>query len=185
MPCVRVENFPELRNFRPTQRFESTRHSKAARMSWVTCKRRHSLAVSSPWTETPWKKLNSGLCDSLWPARDPERMFVQKTRVQWYDLKPMLYCRENQECRLIHRIEPKCGAHRNSLARYFCFDLSDVKCLQIDLGQSVRSYRSCGSWITFAVLWFLLPIDSYDVSNFWGVLLTPFETLVTFRNALR
>lgn len=38
-----------------------------------------------------------------------------------------------------------------------------------------QSFRSCGSWITFAALRFLLPI-----CNFWGVLLTPFETLVAF-----
>lgn len=116
---------------------ESTFRSRSDVMSDLQATR-HSFAVSSPWTKTPSQKLNSGLCESLWPARSRAHVCSEDSSSM---IRSQAHVGLSRKLKVSvdssHRTE-RCGAHRNSLARYFCFDLSDVKCLQSDLGQSVR-----------------------------------------------
>lgn len=85
MPCVRVENFPELRNFRPTKRLLNRINipKPFGCHEWLAGNdiRSQLVHLELKRRERNWIQVFVTHYD----PRDPERMFVQKTRVQWYD----------------------------------------------------------------------------------------------------
>lgn len=128
------------------------------RMSWVTCRQRHSCAVSSPWTKTASKKLNSSLCESLWPARSGAHVCSEDSSSM---IRSQAHVGLSGETKSVgvdssHRTE-MWGAPKFTRALFlFWFKRREMSAKWF----RTESYRSCGSWITFAALRFLLPIDS-------------------------